>query len=752
MLSAIARGGDGPGFLWLDESAFHPSRILVRVRPETFADRAPAQIAGLDFGDPVAGMPGLRRVRISQPADVETALRAYRADPAVVSAFPDYRIQATSLPNDPRFFRQWALDNRDPSVGTNDADIDAVEAWNTTTGSDSVVIAVIDTGVDYRHRDLAGNIWTNPGEIAGNGLDDDGNGYVDDVHGYDFLNGDGDPMDDDGHGTHVAGTIAAVGNNGRGVAGINWNASIMALKFLGADGSGYASDAIEAIRYATENGAHVINASWGSRTHDPAMKSAIDAFPGPFVAAAGNYGWNVNEKGYAGSFYQFYPAEYRSANIIAVAATDSKDRLASWSNFGVASVDLAAPGVDIFNTNVGGGYAMKSGTSMAAPHVAGVAGLLYSLDPTMPAAEVRDLILSTVDPLDDLAGKTVTGGRLNAARAVSAQSNHAPSAADDASAATDESSPILIDVLGNDRDEDGDLLGLQAVDPASRLGAAVTVYSQGSIAYDPTASATLQGLRNGETLVDTFRYTVTDGRGGVDSAAVSVTVRGLDDLQAVVEFSDSFELSEWNGLWVEDSQNDWFRSNQRAADGSRSAEIDGAARGATLTMARPLDLGGAVAATLTYSWFVEGNWDSEDSIALDIYAGAKWRLDVRTLRGDTAAENVWIEESVDLTSYLAGDFRLRFRAAVNDAREDGNVDNVKIVSMSRNGVGQTSLPPPADRQDSGRRAVPFDEDRLAAVWQALAAGEAPAKKTAPDRTREKPSTALEALDLVYRLL
>lgn len=323
---------------------------------------------------------------------------------------PNQILRASLVPNDPSYSQLWGLNS------STDHDIDAPEAWNTTTGSASIVVGIIDTGVDYTHPDLAANIWTNPGEIAGNGIDDDRNGFVDDVHGYDFANNDGNPIDDNSHGTHVAGTIGAVGNNGVGVVGVNWTTSIMALKFLDSSGSGSTEDAIRAINYATmmKNSyginVRVTNNSWGGGGYSQTLYNAIAASGNAgmlFIAAAGNAGTNNDSS-------PEYPASFNLDCIISVAATNSTDTLASWSCYGATSVDLAAPGVGIRSTIPNNQYASYDGTSMATPHVTGVVALAWAAAPSATAAQVRSAILSGVDRISTLSGKVATGGRLNA--------------------------------------------------------------------------------------------------------------------------------------------------------------------------------------------------------------------------------------------------------------------------------------------------------------------------------------------------
>jgi subtilisin family serine protease len=340
----------------------------------------------------------------------------------VASVEPDFAIAPKALSDDPSFGSLWGLNNVGQSGGVFDADIDAPEAWNTTTGSRSVVVAVIDTGVDYTHRDLAANAWQNPGEIAGDGIDNDRNGFVDDVFGYDFVNRDGDPMDDNGHGTHVAGTIGAVGDNGTGVVGVAWQVSIMGLKFLSGSGSGSTSGAIAAINYATrmrrDFGVNIVatNNSWGGGGFSTSLRDAIEAGGRAgilFVAAAGNEATDNNAS-------PSYPASYTSDAIISVAATTRTNQLASFSNWGATSVDIGAPGSSIYSTVPGNAYATYSGTSMATPHVTGAIALLAAANPQATAPQLRSAVLSTAVPVPALAGRVATGGLLNVAAALGA--------------------------------------------------------------------------------------------------------------------------------------------------------------------------------------------------------------------------------------------------------------------------------------------------------------------------------------------
>jgi subtilisin family serine protease/chitodextrinase len=347
--------------------------------------------------------------------DLKTILKQLNDHPSVLYAEPDYIRSANVQPNDPDFSQLWGLNNSGQEGGQFDADIDAPEAWDTSTGSANSVIGVIDTGVDYIHEDLAANMWINPSEIPDDGIDNDNNGYVDDIHGIDCVNNDSDPMDDASHGTHVAGTIGAEGNNGVGITGVNWNIKIMALKFLDASGNGTTTDQIECLAYAVNMkknhgiNIRITNNSYGGAAFTQVEKDAIQASADAnmlFIAAAGNE-FNNND------INPSYPATYDLDNIISVAATDRTDNLPSFSNFGVTTVDIGAPGVDILSTTPGNQYQKFDGTSMASPHVAGAAALLWSNTPSLSALAIKNKLILLADPVPALASKTVSGRRLN---------------------------------------------------------------------------------------------------------------------------------------------------------------------------------------------------------------------------------------------------------------------------------------------------------------------------------------------------
>ncbi len=321
------------------------------------------------------------------------------------------------LPNDPLFVGQWALNNTGQTGGTPGADIRALKAWQKTKGSRKVVVAVLDSGVDYKHLDLISNIWIRPDDIPP--YEDEELGLINDIYGFNAVDNLADPMDENGHGTHCAGIIGAEGNNEIGIAGVNWQVEIMPLKFLGRNGSGTTKDAIEAINYVIDRkqkglNIRIINASWGSHIYSKALEDAIRAAGEAgilFVAAAGNNS-SDNDK------FPHYPASYNLPNIISVAALDRNDNLASFSNYGFKTVHIAAPGKDIISTWLDDDFKEASGTSMATPHVSGVAALIASLDPEITVEKLKKKLLDSVDKLDSLKDRIKSGGRINASKAL----------------------------------------------------------------------------------------------------------------------------------------------------------------------------------------------------------------------------------------------------------------------------------------------------------------------------------------------
>jgi len=425
----IPSNPDEPSYSEGGQRRFDPGKIIVSIEED--ATQADLREVNRENGARIEeDLPRSDVNVVDLPSDlpVREAIAVYEDDPNIEYAEPDFLLQPAQMaptPNDPGYNRLYGLNNTGQTGGTADADIDAPEAWNTTTGSAGTVVAVIDEGIDTSHPDLQDNLWTNPGEIAGNGVDDDRNSYVDDVNGFDFANNDPtvydpDPVTGTGdeHGTHVAGTIAAAGNNAVGISGVAWDAQIASLKFLGADG-GYTSDAVEAINYAVAEGMPISNNSWGGGGYSQSLRDAIaraDTAGHLFVAAAGNGG--SDGVGDNNDTTAHYPSNYDLPNVISVAASDSRDVIAPFSNYGATSVDLAAPGVGIYSTVPGNAYASYNGTSMATPHVSGVAALLETQNLFRDDAATKDAILRSVDPKANLTGKVASGGRLNAAAAL----------------------------------------------------------------------------------------------------------------------------------------------------------------------------------------------------------------------------------------------------------------------------------------------------------------------------------------------
>ncbi|MFZ3371914.1 MAG: S8 family peptidase, partial [Desulfitobacteriaceae bacterium] len=406
----------------IGKSSFAPDQLIVKFRPGIDSQKAKKT----NSLTKVKSFPltGAELLRTTQGSNLDEIIKALKADNSVEYAQPNYKIYKSSIPNDPQFCNMWGLQNSGQTIngytGVPGIDINTPSAWDVTKGSNNVIVADIDTGIDISHPDLQGQIWVNTNEIPGNTTDDDSDGYVDDVNGWDFYHNDNtvfDPGDidpysglaSDSHGTHTAGTIAAAMDNSLGITGVAPNVKIMPLKFIGPE-YGYDSGAIDAITYANNHGAKIANNSWVQTGDNQALGDAIQASGMLFVCAAGNEASNSD-------ISPFYPADFDSNNILSVAALDSTGNLASWSNYGMNTVDVAAPGVNVLSTLPNGSYGYFSGTSMAAPHVTGIAALLYSLYPDLTPQQAIQIIKTTGTSLTSLQGLVGSGRLVNAANA-----------------------------------------------------------------------------------------------------------------------------------------------------------------------------------------------------------------------------------------------------------------------------------------------------------------------------------------------
>jgi subtilisin family serine protease len=406
---------------------FGPPEVLVKFKSGVSRETIEILTSRLNdrIEDRIENAAGWESIDDLDNADASAIVDEYSQLAEVEYVEPNYEINLDEikgplvpvLPHDPQFNDQWALANSGQRGGKQGADISATIAWATSTGSDNVVVAVLDSGVDYNHEDLSRNMWVRPADMAPY-LDSE-LGAVDDINGYNAIDNASDPMDDNGHGTHCAGIIGAEGENDLGIAGVNWRVQIMPLKFMNAGGFGTTKDAIEAINYVIERkkagvNVRIISASWGSTQKSRALEDVIrKAYENDilFVAAAGNASTNNDRSPH-------YPSSYNVPNVLSVAALDRNDQLATFSNFGSKSVAIAAPGVDILSTWLGNEYEEKSGTSMATPVVAGVAALILAENPRLSVDDLRKRILNSTDPIVALKGKTATGGRINAAKAL----------------------------------------------------------------------------------------------------------------------------------------------------------------------------------------------------------------------------------------------------------------------------------------------------------------------------------------------
>jgi subtilisin family serine protease len=638
-------------------------------------------------------LPGIdgRLKRVSVPAAGATAIsqlvRGLERDPRVQYAQTNRIMRVASVPNDPDLGRDWGLVNAGQTGGTPDADIDADEAWDAHTGGE-VVVGVLDTGIDVTHPDLIDNLWTNPAEATGvAGVDDDGNGFVDDVHGYDFAEGDADATDDYVHGTHVAGTIGMVGDNALGSAGVNWHVKVMNLKAGGADGGLEEAAIVGAYDYALmmkDRGVNIrlTNNSWRGYWDESqdshAVKNAVDAMGDAgmlFIGAAGNETLD-NDVELA------YPASFDSPHIISVAASDHRDRISHFSNWGATTVDLAAPGVDVWSTVPGGGYASFEGTSMAAPHVAGAAALVWSAFPELTAGEVKARLLNGVDPIGHIgpnsARPTVTNGRLNVRNALMVPG---PDAGDGTApdaltvlAVSGAPSPWSLALNWTATGDDGatgragfyDVRYSSAPITEAKWAAASRLPGEPVPAAAGTPeSFTAEGLEPGTLYY--FAVKVKDNTG--NESALSNLATGLTPAARYALNEDAERRSDtWTatGLWNRSrhrayaSDTAWYYGNDRTETydtGDRTA--------GELTLKAPLNLTGVSQAILRFNEFrMPSMAPAAESALVQVSAdGVDWKtiIDLHyPLFG-------WEQHTADLSAYAGGPLHLRFAFDSNDA-------------------------------------------------------------------------------------
>lgn len=699
--------------------------------------------------------PRLRLAQVKPPGEmtdparfISTLEQDLRVEYAELNYILSIALHPPNSPDDPSYDQLWSLNNTGQNGGTPDADIDAPEAWHDfTTGSSSTIVGIIDTGVNYNHPDLAANMWTNPGEIPNNNIDDDGNGYVDDIYGINAITntfGDGNPtnpMDDHGHGTHVAGTIGAKGNNGIGVMGVNWTVSIAACKFLSASGSGSTANAIKCFNYFNHlknmlgQNVLVTNNSWGGGGFSQALYDAMQGLDQPgmppilHAAAAGNSN-NDNDSG------PHYPSNYDLPNIIAVAATDSNDLYAGFSSYGATSVDLAAPGVSILSTVPSGacglcdpsGYRLASGTSMATPHVAGAAALVWAQYKSLSASQVKQRILVGVDSVS-ASKQTLTDGRLNVFNALKLMPDTiAPAAVGDLIA----SDPTLASVTlrWTATGDDGDLGTASAYDirystsPLTPGNFAAAIQAVGEPSPQPPGSTeketfTVSGLDSSITYHFALKVKDEwDNESGLSNVATESTATGT------TVFQDDMEggVNGWTsgGLWHQETKNPPSPTTSWAYNiGDPNYNYDVGTNSGSLT-SPVINLSAYTSAILKFNYWYQtettGNtWDQRwIKIGVDgVFTN------VAQLSGETMSV-WWHDYTLDLTAY-AGSPNVQIRFSFNTIDgvlnnfEGWYVDDIVVVADPPSGPPDTAAPAAVDDLIA---ATGTDEGEVVLNWNA----------------------------------
>jgi subtilisin family serine protease/outer membrane protein assembly factor BamB len=646
---------------------------------------------------------GLRVLDLPAGESVESAIRRLRASGRYEYVQADSLRRTLATPNDPNFNRQWPLFNNGANNGIAGADIKAPAGWDVRTDAAEIIVAVIDTGVRLDHPDLVANLWRNPLEIPGNGRDDDGNGYVDDVHGINAINGTGTPTDDTGHGTHVAGIIGAVGNNGLGISGVAWRVRIMPLKFLGGiAGRGSTSDAIECIDYAIRQGAHIINASYGIEVgpvpfFDPAEFDAVRQARDAgiiFVAAAGNDGANLD-------LLAHYPASYRLENVIAVGNSANRDEPSAASNFGSGSVELFAPGTEVYSlsNNPASPYATLSGTSMAAPHVTGALALVKAQFPNDNYRQLINRVLRSVDPVPALIGRAQTGGRLNLDRALRSTTNRP---FNDGFATR---SRIRGENLAIRTDNNG--ATTEAEPPIAGVAAGSTLWWEWTAPVNGLVRISTAGSAY-DTVVGVFTGTALNALAPV-AANDDDTDRATSRLEFSAQAGATYQIvvgskGGTSGLTLMDigsiPANDSFASAQTIS--GRSAVVTATNAQATLETGEPQILGQAGGKSLWYRWTAPASGRFQFGASSD---GFDPLLAVYTGTAINALTLVGASDDADAESGGVSNYS---GALVTVNATAGTTYSIQLEGTARNGL----LPPTA----------PFTLTVNDSVWQGIAGG------------------------------
>lgn len=655
-----------------------PDQLLVRFAPMALRSAAvQADVLALAGARPLYKFAsGAMQVEFQRALDgvaLAEKARELMRNPLVLSVEANTILRADdTVPNDPEFGQLYGMTK-----------IHAPAAWDLTTGSRRVVVGIIDTGVDYTHQDLVANYWTNPGESgigadgndrATNGVDDDGNGYTDDWRGWDFVNNDNDPMDDNAHGSHCAGTIGGSGNDGVGVAGVNWQVSFVGIKFLSGTGSGSLADAVKGIEYSTTLGVTLTSNSWGGGGYSDVMDAAIRAAGDHgilFVAAAGNAATNNDSMPH-------YPSSYAADNIVAVAATDANDGMASFSCWGLTTVDLAAPGVDILSSTPGNKYEKFSGTSMATPHVSGVAALIKAAYPNATWQELKARLLNTADPIPAMLDKSVTGARLNAFNAL--ERDEIPPGIVRNLEITDTGTTSVTaewDAAGDDGDAG------KARRYEVRL-AATPITSEADWAAAQRADVTLSGNDS-----DTIQGVV---RGLAFNSSGYLAVRGTDNVgnTGPVSASVAYSVHQVQRIMANDAETmagvtaegTWGLESVGASGGHAFSDSPAGDYGTDLNISLTLPTIASASDDVTLqfdtAFTLEAGYDF-GYVELSKDGGTTW-IEVDKLTG----QNEWSRKSYDLKNALAGahsvKVRFRLKTDYSIAKDGWKIDDIALYA------------------------------------------------------------------------